>query len=457
MLTSLIFLVAMVALISGSLAVRQLAAAAAESKRLFAIQEQADMLLRLQLNEETSLRGYLISRKRAFLEPYLSEVDPFDENARLLHQELSEGRLTVARRHLESMRNLHMDWRKKYAQVLIDNPSPKNVDALDAYGKFLDDGIRAEAAALRAEIDTQNRRVEQSLETNIDSTVDYSVGFVSIAALIIVYLALAQRSTYAAFARQHSIARQLQGALGMGGQSLPGAAIGTCYVSATTGIDVGGDLFDAWRLDERSGAVMIADMSGKGIDAVVNTAFCKYSIRALLAADRDPARVMAQFNRLFTTMVSDPSMFAVIFVGVIDAETGVFRYVSAGHEPAFLRRCSAVRMLDIGGPIVGMEESSTYQASSIALQPGDMVLLATDGLTEARDRKGAMLGAEAVAALLARAPADPQAVCDKLIEIVQRRSRYAIGDDLAMLAVRFDGIPQSRGGQTPSLAEANAE
>src|SRR5579872_2608025 len=79
MLSSLIFLVAMVALIAGSLAVRQLSSAAAESKRLFGVQERADMLLRLQLNEQTSLRGFLISRNNAFLEPYLSVADPFEE------------------------------------------------------------------------------------------------------------------------------------------------------------------------------------------------------------------------------------------------------------------------------------------------------------------------------------------------------------------------------------------
>ncbi|MGH7684080.1 MAG: CHASE3 domain-containing protein, partial [Vulcanimicrobiaceae bacterium] len=289
MLSSLIFLVAMVALIAGSLAVRQLTGAAAESKRLFGVQERADMLLRLQLNEQTSLRGYLISRNSAFLEPYLSEADPFEEQARTLRGDLSASDLVAARQHLDEMLALHRRWRGDYADPLIVNSSPHQIASLEAYGKLLDDGIRMQAAALRSEIDAKNRRVEASLEANIDSTVLYSVGFVSIVALVVLYLVLVQRSTYVAFMRERSIAESLQAVLGMGWQAIPGCSVGSSYVSATTGADVGGDLFDAWRLDDRLGVVMIADMSGKGIEAVVNTAFCKYSIRALLAAERDPA------------------------------------------------------------------------------------------------------------------------------------------------------------------------
>lgn len=454
MLSSLIFLVAMVALIAGSLTVRQLTSAAAESKRLFGVQERADMLLRLQLDQQTSLRGFLISHNNAFLEPYLSEADPFEEQARTLRGDLSATDLAVARQHLDEMLTLHRRWRRNYADPLIVNPSGRQISSLEAYGKLLDDGIRTQGAALRAEIDAKNRRVEASLETNIDSTVGYSVGFVSIVALVVIYLALAQRSTYVAFMRERAIAENLQAVLGMGWQSIPGCTVGSCYVSATTGANIGGDLFDAWRLDDHRGAIMIADMSGKGIEAVVNTAFCKYSIRALLANERDPARVMTEFNRLFSSMVSDPSMFAVVFLGVLDAETGVLQYVSAGHEPAFLRHEKAVRTLDIGGPIVGMEANSAYAASSVTLVSGDLVLLATDGLTESRDRSGAMLGAEAVAVALADAPARPQEICDGFIEMLRRRGRHAFADDLAMLAVRFEG---SGGGQSASVAEGNAE
>ena len=452
LLSSLIFVVAAIALVAGFVAVRQLGEAAAESKRLFAIQETADVLSRIQLDEETSLRGYLISRQRAFLVPYLSVPDPFEEHARSVREQLSSNDLTNALDHLEKMVAAHRMWRSRFASVLIGDPSQKNVVAMEPLGKILDDRIREEAAALREDISANNDRVEASLEANVDRTLDYSVGFVLIVSLAVLYLALAQRSTAAALTRQHSIAAHLQAALGVGWQSIPGATIGTVYVSATSDSEVGGDLFDAWRIDDERGAIMIADMSGKGIDAVVNTAFCKYSIRALLDTYRDPASVMTAFNNLFARMVSDPSMFVVAFLGVFDACSGVLEYVSAGHEPAFYRTGDEVRLLQIGGPIVGMEDDSTYKVSTLMLQRGDLVVLATDGLTEARDVRGEMLGAAGACDLIAKAPSNPQELCDALIDEVRRRGGNAVSDDLALLALRYES-----GGQSRSADESSHE
>jgi phosphoserine phosphatase RsbU/P len=263
----------------------------------------------------------------------------------------------------------------------------------------------------------------------------------------VLYLALAQHSTSAALERQHPIAGHLQAALGVGWQPIPGSTLGTAYVSATSEAEVGGDLFAAWRLADDRGAIMIADMSGKGVDAVVNTAFCKYSIRALLQTYGRPDRVMTEFNRLFASTVSDPSMFAVAFLGVLDARSGRFDYVCAGGEPAFFRHGDTTRVLDVGGPIVGLENDSVYVESAITLAVGDIVLLATDGLTESRDESGEMLGSDGAAQLIVQAPSEPQALCDVLIETVRGRSAGEVGDDLALLAMRFEGLFDT-GGQT---------
>jgi len=453
LLASLIFVVSVIALVAGLVAARQLRDTALEQKLLFGVQEQADQLVRMQLDEETSLRGYLISRSSAFLEPYLSSrEDPFEDLGRTLNQRLAASDLTAGRARLALILKWHRAWRSGVADALIGNPSPSNVAHLEAYGKILDDRIRREAAALRDEITTKNDGVSADLEANISRTVEFAVGFVLIVSLGVLYLALAQHSTSAALERQHSIAGHLQAALGVGWQAIPGSTVGTAYVSATSEAEVGGDLFAAWNLDDDHGAIMIADMSGKGIDAVVNTAFCKYSIRALLQTYGRPDRVMTEFNRLFASTVSDPSMFAVAFLGVLDARSGRFDYVCAGGEPAFYRHGDAARVLDVGGPIVGLSSDSVYVESAIVLAAGDMVLLATDGLTESRDASGEMLGSEDVAKLIAGAPNEPQGLCDALIEAVRQRSAGDVADDLALLALRFEGIA-AHGGQTRAFAE----
>lgn len=446
---TLILAVLIVAVVAGFVTVRQLGAAAKESKLLFAVQQNLDGLIRVQLDEETALRGYLVTKDNAFLEPFLSATsDTFEERAAQLDALLHQTALDPGRAHLAKMVGWHQAWHHDVADPLARDPSAGNVAQRESYGKVLTDRVRTEADALRALVNAKNDEVENLLAQKIDRTVAYALGFVLIFALAALYLTIVQRSTAAALVREHSIAAGLQAALGVGWQTIPGCTIGTAYVSATREADVGGDLYDAWRLDDGRGAIIIADMSGKGVSAVVNTAFCKYSLRALLETHEDPADVMTEFNHLFSRTVSDPSMFTVAFLGVVDARARTLHYVAAGHEPAFFRRGAKVEQLQIGGPIIGMQPDSTYTASTLILAPGDVIVLATDGLTEARDASGELLGAHGARATIVAAPSEPQALCDALIETVRRRSGGTISDDLALLALRFDG------GQPPPPAES---
>ena len=345
----------------------------------------------------------------------------------------------------------HREWRSGVAEELIRNPAPGNVARLESYGKILDDRIRREArgAARRDHSQERSKSRRRSNRTSAGQSSSRSASFL-IVSLGVLYLALAQHSTSAALERQHSIAGHLQAALGVGWQAIPGSTVGTAYVSATSEAEVGGDLFAAWQLDDDRGAIMIADMSGKGVDAVVNTAFCKYSIRALLQTYGRPDRVMTEFNRLFASTVSDPSMFAVAFLGVLDAGADASTYVCAGGEPAFIRHGEIAAILDVGGPIVGMASDSVYVESTITLSAGDIILLATDGLTESRDASGDLLGSEGAADLIARAPNEPQALCDSLIETVRQRSARRSRRRSGVACVAIRRYPRS-GGQTRTL------
>jgi sigma-B regulation protein RsbU (phosphoserine phosphatase) len=235
--------------------------------------------------------------------------------------------------------------------------------------------------------------------------------------------------------RERSLVDALQQTLRVGGTKLPRTETGFAYASATAEALVGGDLLDSWRDGEETGWFLIADASGKGIQAARHAAFVQYAIRALAAECDDPGVVVARFNRLFIDTFDDPGIFVVLFLGRFDSRTHTLRYVGAGHSTAFVRRGTVVEQLPPTGPIVGLEIDSTFGVGTVDLPVGATVLLATDGLTEARDADGAFFGDEGVAAMLAAAPLDAQGICDLLLGEAERRYNGSIADDLAILAM----------------------
>jgi sigma-B regulation protein RsbU (phosphoserine phosphatase) len=288
---------------------------------------------------------------------------------------------------------------------------------------------------LRDSISAASVHVRDQQRRGINAAVAVSSGTVAIFGIAAVTLGLSRALAVRRLERERSLVDALQQTLRVGGTRLPQTEVGFAYASATAEALVGGDLLDSWRDGDDQGWFLIADASGKGIQAARHSAFAQYAIRALAAERNDPGDVVARFNRLFLDTFSDPGIFVVLFLGRFDARTKGLLYASAGHSAAFIRRGTAVQQLPPTGPIIGMEYESVYATRQIDLHVGETVLLATDGLTEARDDAGDFLGDDGVATILASAPLDPQGICDLLVDEVERRSDGHIADDLAILAI----------------------
>jgi serine phosphatase RsbU (regulator of sigma subunit) len=95
--------------------------------------------------------------------------------------------------------------------------------------------------------------------------------------------------------------------------------------------------------------------------------------------------------------------------------------------------------LAVTGPVIGLDKSFTYETIVLPLAEGDLLLLATDGLTEARDGEGAFLDESGAMALLRDASLDPQRCADEMVAAVRERGGGTVGDDLALLAIAIDG------------------
>jgi serine phosphatase RsbU (regulator of sigma subunit) len=424
-----------VAVIGPILAIRQLDAGSVRLVQLGIAGEKLDALVRSQLSEETGLRGFISTRDRYFLDPDGPPNPEFDQDAADLRTALRGAGLNDAAPLVAEVQATHDRWEAQVAVPLLRDPVRSDSLSKQTYGKLLTDELRASAQLLRDAISSADTEVQAEQRQRINAGVAVSAATVAIFGIATVVLGLSRATAVRSLERERSLVDALQQTLRVGGTRLPRTEIGFAYASATAEALVGGDLLDSWRDGDEKGWFLIADASGKGIQAARHSAFAQYAIRALAAERDDPGDVVARFNRLFGDTFDDPGIFVVLFLGRFDARTKLLRYASAGHSGAFIRRGMTVEQLGPTGPIIGMEHDSSYATASITLRLGETVVLATDGLTESRDDAGEFLGDDGVARILGSAPIDPQGICDVLIGEAERRSHGHIADDLAILAI----------------------
>ena len=179
--------------------------------------------------------------------------------------------------------------------------------------------------------------------------------------------------------KELQVARQVQaGFLPSGDIQIEGFDVSTFFRSAK---EVGGDYFDVIPLKKGVG-IVIADVSGKGVPAALVMANLHATLHAL-ADDCYLDELVARINKsIFKDTL--PDLFVTFFYGVLDNSTGEFQYVNAGHNPPLVvRQDGVVEKLTQGGTVLGIMPDSEFQPGSTILNPKDLLLLYTDGLTEA--------------------------------------------------------------------------
>jgi sigma-B regulation protein RsbU (phosphoserine phosphatase) len=211
---------------------------------------------------------------------------------------------------------------------------------------------------------------------------------------------------------------------------------------------VGGDLYDVFRLDEGRLALVLGDVSGKGIPAALFMVMTLTLVRSIARLTSRPDEVLARVN---DDLAADnpSSMFVTLFFGVLDTDTGLLAYASGGHLPPILLREGQVPrpLFERGGPLVGALGGLTFPGAEVQLEPGDLVLAYTDGVTEALAPNGTLFGNERLLTLLAAAgPRTGRDAVDAVLRGVRAFAADAEqADDIAMLAVGFRGAARSAG------------
>ncbi len=172
---------------------------------------------------------------------------------------------------------------------------------------------------------------------------------------------------------------------------MPGYEICGAWQPAST---LGGDYFDARRLNDQLLALSIADVSGKGTSAALLVSNLQAAVRASSSADVPPCELCHGVNKLMRSNLGQ-DRFVTFFYGLLDAPARQLTYCNAGHNaPVLVRAGGSVERLHCGGLVLGLAVEAPYEQGTVQLEPGDRLLLFTDGLTEANNAEGEEFGEE---------------------------------------------------------------
>lgn len=235
------------------------------------------------------------------------------------------------------------------------------------------------------------------------------------------------------------VARRVQRALLP--RQLPSAPGLDLWARCEPAWDVGGDFFDVVALGGGRVALVLADVAGKGAGSALVASQLQAQVRARLASDQSLEEAVAYANRELCAS-SDGGRFVTLFLGAVDAASGVLRYVNAGHNPALVRDAGgAVQELSCSGPPLGVAPEVRHEAGEARLGPGWVMLLYSDGVTEAAGGDGEEFGGARLRRLVEGLDgcAAEEAVGRVFAEVERWRAGRPAGDDMTALAVRVTG------------------
>jgi len=219
--------------------------------------------------------------------------------------------------------------------------------------------------------------------------------------------------------------------------AVPGVDVAARYAPAGAGTDVVGDFYDVFSLGEGCWGIAIGDVCGKGVEAAKVTAMARHTIRAAARADGDPSSVLALLNQVMAGADLPESLFLSAQFGLLhtDDQQTELDLSSAGHPLPLLRRADGtVTEIAVGGTLLGLVADPRLQTVKVRLQPGDTLLLYTDGVTEARGET--VLGEERLHELLGAAPAGAEAIAEHIEAAVRAHTGGQLSDDIALLVVQ---------------------
>ncbi len=240
------------------------------------------------------------------------------------------------------------------------------------------------------------------------------------------------------YADKEQVTELLRGAL------IPGEEIQ--FKSLTIGhrfipsMDLSGDYYDLIPLGPKSCGFVIADVSGKGPEAAIQTIRAKHVIRSYATAGYGPAQILSMLNRQVLRSNRKMDRPVTVFYAQACLETRTLRYASAGHEEPlyWTKEDPRPRLLSADGIMIGAWDEAEYEEKTIEIPPDSWLLLYTDGLTEARSPSGEFFGLERIVKIAEEYQGQSaQRLVNRLYSKIRKFTREHITDDFSLLIVKF--------------------
>lgn len=244
--------------------------------------------------------------------------------------------------------------------------------------------------------------------------------------------------------REMELARQIQlSLLPIAPPEIPGVTLAGFCLPAT---HVGGDYYYFGRRDNGIVDLVVADVSGHNIGAALMTAEARAVLRAQLATGSSPGRTLTAMNEILHEDLDRSELFITVFCASYDTASRTLTYANAGHSPPliFTHSTPSCQWLDADGLLMGVHRNVTFEEKQVQLQSGDVILLYTDGVTEADNGRGELFGMERLCKIItARHRESPQAIIDAIIlNVAAFSGTIPMEDDVTMVIMQVgDTLP----------------
>ena len=223
---------------------------------------------------------------------------------------------------------------------------------------------------------------------------------------------------------------------------IPGLELAAVYRPAGDGTEIGGDFYDVFEIGPDDWCVVIGDVCGKGVEAAVVTSLARYTVRAVAVRQSEPSAALATLNEVLLHHETDRFCTLVVLRLRHNAEGWTATVSCGGHPLPFLIRPSAPPVI-VGRPgsLVGVLHEPRFSDTTVKLGAGDVIVMHTDGVTEARNQTGEFYGDDRLAAFLAAGRPPAGALVEGLLDEIMRFQSQQPRDDIALVAIAVPASP----------------